>query len=518
MAFLRFNRFIDISRAIAFAGFIGSACLAPSVASAQSISQPWTGHGHTPQHTANASAAAQPLNQIRWQMPVDLQPQYWGDDLLIHYGSALVTASNTVIVPVKTGALGGFRIEARNGSDGAVKWMLATDYVLPPHNWTPSCSPALTPKNRVYFPGAGGTVLFRDQADSTNGSTGRLAFYGLTNYTANPAPYSNNVMINTPITADRYGNIFFGFQVTGTNPLALKSGIACIGHDGIGTWISAATAAGGDTNITKVVHNCAPALANDHRTLYVAVSTGSFGSGYLIALDSRTLAPLARAQLKDPSSDYDASLPDDGTASPMIGPDGEVYFGVLEYPFGSNHSRGWLLHFNSTLSQTNLPGAFGWDQTPSVVPASVVPSYLGVSRYLLMSKYNNYAAIGGGDGVNKLAVLDPNTSMVEPATGTTVMKEVLTIAGVTPDAEYTNTFPNAVREWCINTAVVDPAGHCVLANSEDGKLYRWDFVSNTFTEVITLTPGIGEAYTPVLAGVDGTVYAINNSILFAVGQ
>jgi len=33
-----------------------------------------------------------------------------------------------------------------------------------------------------------------------------------------------------------------------------------------------------------------------------------------------------------------------------------------------------------------------------------------------------------------------------------------------------------------------------------------------------LTPGLGEAYTPMLVGPDGIVYAINNATLFAVGM
>ena len=117
----------------------------------------------------------------------------------------------------------------------------------------------------------------------------------------------------------------------------------------------------------------------------------------------------------------------------------------------------------------------------------MVASYHGTSTYLLMVKYNNYASVGG-DGVNKLAILDPNDTQIDPVTGQSVMKEVLTIAGVTPDAEFVNNgFPNAVREWCINTAVVDPATKSVLVNSEDGKLYRWDLTTNSFSEVITLT-------------------------------
>ena len=167
------------------------------------------------------------------------------------------------------------------------------------------------------------------------------------------------------------------------------------------------------------------------------------------------------------------------------------------------------------MSQSFVPGAFGWDDTASIVPTTMVPSYTGTSPYLLMVKYNNYARIGG-DGVNKIAIVDPYANMTDLVSGETVMKEILTIAGVTPDEDYVDNYPNAVREWCINTAVVDPFTGSVLANNEDGKLYRWDLSTNSFTQVITLTAGLGEAYTPTLIGVDGTVYAINNAILFAV--
>src|SRR5262249_40218874 len=108
----------------------------------------------------------------------------------------------------------------------------------------------------------------------------------------------------------------------------------------------------------------------------------------------------------DPSSNALALIPEDSTASPTVGPDGDVYFGVLEDPFPANNDRGWLLHFSGDLSQIKTPGAFGWDDTASVVPASMVP-YGGSSTYLLMTKYNNYAGVNTGNGVNKLAVLDP---------------------------------------------------------------------------------------------------------------
>src|SRR5207248_5110998 len=108
-----------------------------------------------------------------------------------------------------------------------------------------------------------------------------------------------------------------------------------------------------------------------------------------------------------------ASLTDDSTASPTVGPDGDVYYGVLEGNFPTNNDRGWLLHFDSSLATTKIPGAFGWDDTASIVPAGLVSSYQGNSSYLVLTKYNNYAGFPTGNGQNKVAVLDPNATEVE---------------------------------------------------------------------------------------------------------
>jgi hypothetical protein len=173
----------------------------------------WNGHARDSQHTALSSVGSQPLSAVHWQTPVDLNPQYSNGELLIHYGSPLFTPANTIIVPVKTGASGGFRVEARNGSNGSLIWTQTTDYILPPHNWIPSYSPAVTPAGRMYIAGAGGTVYYHDNLDSSSGATGQIAFYGIANYNANPTAFNNAVFINTPITSDNSGNIYFGFQV-----------------------------------------------------------------------------------------------------------------------------------------------------------------------------------------------------------------------------------------------------------------------------------------------------------------
>jgi hypothetical protein len=509
----RFRRILGVLAAFSAFGFVPR-----SSANAQGLSFAWSSYGHDAQHSAISANASQPLTRIIWSTPVDENPQFSGSALLIHYGSPLITQANTLVLPVKTGLTGGFRFEGRNAATGALIWSTATDYTLPPHDWIPSCSGCITPRNRLYFPGAGGTLYYRDNPDAAGSTTGQIAFYGIANYNADKATYDANVRINTPITVDRYGDIFFGFQVLGATPLGLQSGIARISYNDAGSWVSASAAAS-DGAIAKVAHNCAPALSVDHRTLYFAVNSGGGGGagfGYLLAANAVTLATTGKVRLKDvKNTASDALVHDDGTASPTVGPDGDVYLGILENPFGYNHLRGWLLHFNSTLTVSKTPGAFGWDDTASIVPKSMVPSYSGTSSYLLLTKYNNYVE-GGGDGVNKMAVVDPNSTMVDPISGATVMKEILTIAG--PTADPSPGHPNAVREWCINTAAVDPATKSILVNCEDGKLYRWDMTTGLLSETIVLNVATGEAYTPTVIAKDGTVFAINRAVLYGIGR
>lgn len=484
----------------------------------------WTQFGGSAQHAALSAAAAQDLARTRWRVPVDLAPPYRPSGaLLAHYGSPVVTSHNTVLVPVKTGAAGGFRVEARAGGNGVLLWSADTDYVMPAHNWAPSYNLALSSTNRVYAPGAGGKLLYRDNADTAAGTATwqSLVFYGSAAYNAAPATFDQSVFINTPITVDAQGNVYFGFVVSGTNPAGLTSGIARIGADGSGSWAPAATLAG-DTTIAKVAMNSAPALSNDGQTVYVVVNAASAATpvgvqyGYLLALDSQALTLRRRASLVDPRTAVVARISDDATSSPLVGPDGDVFIGVLESAQGSHNSRGWLLHFDSTLASVKTPGSFGWDNTPSIVPAMMIPTYTGGSSYLLLTKYNNYAGTPSGDGKNRVAVLDPNAVQADPVIASvSVMQEVLTILGMTADPAAP---AGGVKEWCINTAAVDPATHSVLINSEDGYLYRWDLAAKAFTQRIQLNNGVAQSYTPTAIGADGAVYAVNNAALHSVGR
>lgn len=479
----------------------------------------WAGFAGNAQHTAVARTRPQPFRRIRWKAKVDLAPALVQGALPIHYGSPMITAANTVLAPTRVSAKAGFRIVAYSGRSGARRWSLHTDYRPLAFTggssgiWTPPLPAVLTSSTALAAAGAGGTVLVRQHANMTAGAVRRLVFYGAAEWRADRSAYSKAVQITTPLTGGPDGSVYFGFTVTGTTPAHLSSGIVRIDAHGHATWITAAAAAGNPA-ITGVAINCAPALSPSGKTVYITVTSATRGT--LVGLDATTLHPRFHVLLKDPVSGHPARISPDSSASAVVGPDGDVYYGVVENPSPSHDARGWLLHYNATLTQTKIPGSFGWDNTPSVLPARAVPGYHGTSPYLLVSKYNNYFDVGPhGDGRNKVAVLDPRASQKDPYADIRVMKAVQTI--LSPVHEPGE--PAGARyEWCVNSAAVDPTDDSVMVNNEDGTLYRWDLARNTLAEQIHLNRPRGEAYTPTLVGPDGTVYAINNATLYAIGR
>ncbi|OYU41866.1 MAG: hypothetical protein CFE44_27300, partial [Burkholderiales bacterium PBB4] len=120
-------------------GASGPSPQAPSPADpSPAVGPAWSAFGGNAQHTGVSSIATQALNRIQWTTQVELDPEYRSGNLLSHYGSPLITARNTVIVPVKTGRTGGFKVEGRTGASGALVWTQDSDYILPAHAWTPS--------------------------------------------------------------------------------------------------------------------------------------------------------------------------------------------------------------------------------------------------------------------------------------------------------------------------------------------------------------------------------------------
>jgi hypothetical protein len=454
---------------------------------------------------------------------VDLNPQYSGSVLLIHYGSPMITQNNVILWPTKTGASEGFRIEAHNATTGGWIYAMTTDYLLPPSSWTPSCGPVLTNDGMMFVPAAGGTVFKRPDPEHSNKPYYRQAFFGGSNYFANRTLYNDGVKINTPLTIDNRNNLFFGFRTFGATadrtPIgtpALLSGIAKITPNGSGQWRSAVDVTG-DADSVHIQTQCAPAISPDGGTAYFTVRRAS-GGGYLVGVSTYNLSTRFVRRLYDPATGNDAIISGQSSASPMVGTDGDVYFGILSNPHQQHNGRGYLLHFDRTLAVQKPTGSFGWDITPSLVPSTMVPSYLGTSPYLIITKYNNYAGFGTGNGENKMGLLDPNDTQLDFISGIPVMKEIMTVLGPTPDPNVSSTdYPNAVYEWCVNATAVDPATNSALVNSEDGRLYRWNLTNNTLSQSVGLDGPRGQAYTPTVTGPTGIVYAINNAKLFAIG-
>lgn len=518
----------------------------------------WYGYGGNAQHTGVSKFTTSGLGSVKWSVPIDedIAAESSGPDVLIHYASPCITGidpisgnGNTVVVAVhnnKGGNHDSWRIEGLDGSHGGkLKWSYDTDYSAPitmPTDWTSVYPLSLTSYKTVVAAGGGGTVLVIPDADVNGPVTPTvLNFYG------KPGETYPGIKISTPITADTKGNFFFGYRVVDTTGIPSKilakvgtGGIVKFNIDGKFTLKNAGDLISGGNHPS---YNCAPVFSNDFKSVYVGIVASS--GCYLLKLNatdpglrgatptSQTLAVQASVQLKDPYTNSGARTIAESSASPMVAPDGHVFMGV----FGSNwrESHGWNLQFDANLNQykdaaktIRYPvGAFGWDDTASVVPASAVPSYHGAASYLILSKYNNYymGPGDGGNGRNELALLDPTESnTTDWQSGIKTMTKVQSVLGVTCDSSFYACTPTTdvhdpsvpVREWCINAAAIDVANKCAIVNSEDGHAYKWNFVTGSLENATYLQPATGEAYTCTSVGPDGTSYAINNGVLHAV--
>jgi hypothetical protein len=495
----------------------------------------WQGYGGNSQHNGEWLWGSDSLKEILWYASLDDDRSYYGEYVLAHYASPCITPEDTLIHSHRftTDVEGSqnydnWQVVGRSAKTGAGIWQFYTDYEAPlvwPSDWTTVFPMSLTGGSTIVAAGGGGTVLERNgDAPQTIPFT-RVSFYSkLANYSSSPISYAK-IKVCTPITGSEAGDIWFGYLVSGPIPAPVSErlgtgGLVHIDPLGNPTFVKVSNL-GVDPALQRPALNAAPALSLDGKYVYFAICDASTYDAYLVKLNASTLQLVDSVRLLDPSMvGSGAGTINESSASPSVGPDGHVFYGVFGATYRESH--GWLLQFDENLNPNDPSGnrwpegSFGWDTTASVVPSSAVPTYKGKASYLVLTKYNNYD-IGDGDGVNKVAILDPTSNGVstDRQSGIPVMNEILTVVGPTPDPAPG--YPNAVCEWCINSAAVDVLNKSAIVNSEDGHVYRWSFVTNTLTQPLNLQPATGEAYTCTCIGPDGKVYAVNNTYLFACG-
>jgi hypothetical protein len=293
--------------------------------------------------------------------------------------------------------------------------------------------------------------------------------------------------------------------------------------------------------------NVIPAIADDG-TIYVA-SRAQFSSrhSYLVAVNAN-LTPKWIASLRDrindgcnvllpPNGTAGGCLPgtkkgvdpatnntpagrilDESSASPTIGPDGSIYYGVYTR---YNWAQGHLMHFDKNGHFLNAY-LFGWDATPGIYPHN--------NSYSVVLKENHYGGVGSY--CNDATICPPDRTATYPNN-----PEESLISQFNPNLirewAYKNTNTNSCArdasgnvtcvsdhpdsfEWCVNSVVIDKSG-IVYGASEDGNIYTIN-QGGTLHDSRFLSLSLGAAYTPTAMDSQGRLFAQNYGDVFVLGK
>ena len=237
----------------------------------------WTGFAADAQHTGQAPASPQPLDQHPLEgpgRPAPTQPAPEGP--IAHYASPMITSANTVVVPTRIGKHKGFELRAFAGADGTPMWRLHTDYTVPlgaEGQWPPPIPASLVDDSHVAVAAAGGTAADPGAGGPYGRPRPSRLLLRAQALPRTPHPVPQAVQITTPLTTGPDGSLYFGFSATKDAPGRLRNGIARISPSGHGSWVSARKLAGRHQD-AHVALNSAPALSDNGRTAYVALLSG----------------------------------------------------------------------------------------------------------------------------------------------------------------------------------------------------------------------------------------------------
>jgi len=247
----------------------------------------------------------------------------------------------------------------------------------------------------------------------------------------------------------------------------------------------------------------------------------------------------------DPATNSRGSgrINDAGTSSPVVLPDGNVYFGAWgRY----NVSRGHAYKLSGSNGAILATYDFGWDDTQAVFQHG--------GTYSIVMKDNHYdeeegfycnstdingnliptVSQGGDPTIRSNVVCDwtgiPAGPFYITQTNANLVPEWKFKSTETrdchrnPDGSVTcvddGRHPNGF-EWCINQPAVDGAGN-VYVESEDGNIYVFDQghsgIFTTPKSKLFTNLAVGAAYTPLSIDNFGRLYAQNNGHLFVLGS
>jgi hypothetical protein len=233
----------------------------------------------------------------------------------------------------------------------------------------------------------------------------------------------------------------------------------------------------------------------------------------------------------DPSTNRRGSgrILDAGTSSPLVLPDGNVYFGAYTR---YNIARGHAYKLRGADGAILANYDFGWDDTQAVFQHD--------GTYSIVMKDNHYDEEAGfycnpfsgapisltvcastGIPAGPFYITQVNSNLVpEWKFQSTETRD----CHRNPDGSITcvndGKHPNGF-EWCINAPAVDGA-HNVYVESEDGNIYVLDQghsgVFTTPKAKLFTNLAVGAAYTPFSIDHFGRLYGQNNGHLFVVGE
>lgn len=460
------------------------------------------------------------------------------------------------------------------GNNLVEQWNFQSDWKPVPFNpagpsWEPVFHATLA-GSFVYVPGAGGTVYKLSKA------TGAV----IAQFNPIGPDIDHNIFETGPLTADNAGNIYYNvlklnlsnpwgkdvigawlvkITASGTVSSAQFKDIMTgesdrndpceVGFSSPPPWPPSPTAVAPTIPCGSVRPgiNVAPAVGPDGTIYTIARNHFVTRYGYVVAVNSN-LTPKWTASMHgilndgcnveippngtpggcrvgattgvapDTNSLPSGRVLDDSTSSPVVAPDGTIFYGsYTRY----NYAQGHMLRFSSTGQFLNSYH-FGWDDTPAI------RSHGGT--YSIVTKDNQYGGLGSY--CNDDTVCPPDRTASNPGYPEAYFITSLT-PGLSVEWKYQNTntlsctrhpdnsitcvsdHPNGF-EWCVNAPAIDANG-VTYANSEDGNLFAIN-PDGSLKQKIFQQLALGAAYTPASIAGDGRIYSQNDGHLFVVGN